>query len=258
MKEYLELLGSVMDKGVLSNNRTGTRAIRLFGGQIRINLENGFPILTTKKIFFRGAFEETIFFIKGLSDNTILKNRGIHIWDAWEKENGELGPVYGVQWRKWGGHIDQLQNAINTIKKDPDSRRIVVSAWNPAELDDMALPPCHMSYQFSVMEGKLSCHMYQRSADLFLGVPFNIAGYALLTHIVASITNLGVGDLIVSYGDLHIYENHIDAVKKQLKRIPWRLPRLSVSFKNLDDVRYEGIKLMDYVSYGAISGDVAV
>jgi len=261
MKCYLDLLRHVLENGKIKDNRTGIRTISLFGGQIRIDLENGFPILTTKKVFYRAAIEETLFFIKGLNNNKYLKEKGINIWNEWEKENGDLGPIYGVQWRKWGGNIDQLSGVINEIKINPDSRRLVVSAWNPEDIDKMALPPCHTLYQFYVSEGKLSCHLYQRSADLFLGVPFNIVGYAFLTHVIAHLCGLGVGDLVVSYGDMHIYENHIEVVKQQLEREPLQLSRLYLNFSedtSLSDIEYNNVRVQNYTSYGTLTGEVAV
>lgn len=253
---YLALLKHILENGTDKSDRTGTGTRSIFGAQLRFNLQEGFPLLTTKRIYTRALFAELAWLCRGYTNVKWLQERGCTIWDEWADENGDLGPVYGRQWRDWdttggegarGGGIDQLQNAIDLIKTDPDSRRIIVSAWNPAELNLMALSPCHMSFQFEVHNAKLSCHMYQRSADVFLGVPFNIASYAALTHLVADICNLVPGDLIISFGDVHIYNNHFDQVREQLTRTPGELPMLA-AFR--DDITIDNVDVEDFLVLG--------
>lgn len=268
-KGYLALLRHILDHGTDKTDRTGVGTRSIFGAQLRFNLQNGFPLLTTKKMFTKGIFGELVWLIKGETSIKYLNDNGIHIWDEWADENGDLGPVYGKQWRRWGGEdrwgmaeieIDQLQNAIEQIETNPDSRRIIVSAWNPVDVPRQALPPCHMFYQFEVHNSKLSCHMYMRSADVFLGVPFNIASYAALTHAVAQVTGLEVGDLIVSFGDVHIYNNHFDQVKEQLSRDPLPAPRLEINpdLTDIDQIQIEDFVVKDYNSYSSIKAEVAV
>lgn len=266
---YLDLLRNILDNGTDKTDRTGVGTRSIFGAQLRFNLQEGFPLLTTKKIFTKGVFGELVWMIHGDTNIGYLVDNKIHIWDEWADEEGELGPVYGKQWRSWGnthhlfsmpGGIDQLGDAIDLINNQPDSRRIVVTAWNPSDVKYQALPPCHMFYQFEVHDGKLSCHMYMRSADVFLGVPFNIASYAALTYLIAHLTNLEVGDLIVSFGDVHIYNNHFDQVREQLSRDPLPFPRLMINpeLKYLDDVQLDDFIVTDYHSHPAIKAEVAV
>ena len=264
MKQYLDLLDHVLKKGAEKSDRTGTGTVSVFGYQMRFNLNDGFPLLTTKKLHLKSIIHELLWFISGDTNTGYLNDNGVKIWDEWADENGNLGPVYGYQWRSWpadgGRKIDQLLNVISSIKKSPDSRRHIVSAWNVGELDKMALPPCHIMFQFYVAEGRLSCQLYQRSADIFLGVPFNIASYAILTHMVAQVTGLRPGDFVHTLGDAHIYMNHIDQVKLQLSRKPYKLPVLLINpaVKDILKFRYEDFTLTDYVAHPHIKGDISV
>ena len=252
MKSYLELLADVRHNGHRKEDRTGTGTYSRFGAQLRFDLSQGFPAVTTKKLFFKSVVTELLWFLRGESNIAYLKENNCSIWDAWADENGELGPVYGVQWRHWptpdGGEVDQIAELVKALKTNPDSRRHIVSAWNVGQLPQMALPPCHTLFQFYVADGKLSCGLYQRSADLFLGVPFNIASYALLTHMVAQVCELEVGDFVHSFGDVHVYTNHLDQVDEQLTRTPKPLPRLRLdpSIKEIDGFAPNHIELMDY------------
>ena len=263
-QDYLDLLKHVLLKGVEKEDRTGVGTYSKFGAQLRFYLSEGFPLLTTKRIFTKGVFGELVWFLRGETNIEYLVENDIHIWDEWADPDGELGPVYGKQWRSWqlfnGQTIDQIRNALQLIKTDPDSRRIVVNAWNVADLDEMALPPCHMIFQFEVHDGKLSCHMYQRSADLFLGVPFNIASYAALTHVMAHLSYLDVGDLIISFGDVHIYKNHVEQVTEQLQRRPRHLPTLEISpgVRTLNDLEIDSFVVSHYDPHPAIKAEVAV
>lgn len=264
MKTYLDLLRHVRDNGVRKSDRTGTGTVSIFGYQMRFNLEEGFPLVTTKKCHVRSIIHELLWFLKGETNIRYLKENGVSIWDEWADEQGELGPIYGYQWRSWpapdGRHIDQIQRVIDDLKTNPDSRRIIVSAWNVADLDKMALAPCHAFFQFYVANGKLSCQLYQRSADLFLGVPFNIASYALLTMMMAQVTGLKPGDFVHTLGDAHIYLNHLDQVNEQLSREPRPLPtmKLNPEVKNLFDFRFEDFTLEGYDPHPAIKAPVAV
>ena len=263
MQVYLDLLAHVLENGEKANNRTGISAYAIFGEQIKIDLQKGFPLLTTKNVFFKGVVHELLWFLSGSTDIKTLVENDIHIWDNWADAHGNLGPVYGKQWRSWqapsGDTLDQIDKVIQTIKTDPFSRRMIVSAWNVADLDDMALQPCHCLFQFAVMGGKLSCHLYQRSADIFLGVPFNIASYALLTHMIARITDLEVGYFIHSFGNLHLYENHTEQAKKQLSRTPRALPTLLLDkVSHIDDFKFEHIHLHNYDPHDKISAPIAV
>ena len=264
MKQYLDLLDHVLKNGTEKSDRTGTGTISVFGYQMRFNLNDGFPVLTTKKLHLKSIIHELLWFISGDTNTGYLKDNGVKIWDEWADENGNLGPVYGYQWRSWpadgGRKIDQLLNVISSIKNSPDSRRHIVSAWNVGELDKMALPPCHIMFQFYVAAGRLSCQMYQRSADIFLGVPFNIASYALLTHMVAQVTGLKPGDFVHTLGDAHIYLNHIEQVKLQLSRKPYKLPALVINpaVNDILNFRYEDFTLTDYVAHPHIKGDISV
>ncbi|HHU34578.1 MAG TPA: thymidylate synthase [Bacteroidetes bacterium] len=264
MKQYLELLDHVMTNGVSKVDRTGTGTISVFGYQMRFDLSKGFPILTTKKLHIKSIVHELLWFISGDTNIKYLKDNGVSIWDAWADADGNLGPVYGKQWRSWsapdGKVIDQLTNVVKDIKENPHSRRHIVSAWNVGEIDKMALPPCHLLFQFYVAEGKLLCQLYQRSCDIFLGVPFNIASYALLTMMVAQVTGLEPGDFVHTLGDAHIYRNHLEQVKLQLTREPYPLPRMAIN-KEVTDIlkfRYEDFSLTDYVSHPHIKGKVSV
>lgn len=264
MKTYLDLLRHVRDTGVRKSDRTGTGTVSVFGYQMRFNLEDGFPLVTTKKCHLRSIIHELLWFLKGETNVRYLKENGVSIWDEWANEQGELGPVYGYQWRSWptpdGRHIDQIQRVLDDLKNNPDSRRIIVSAWNVADLDKMALAPCHAFFQFYVADGKLSCQLYQRSADLFLGVPFNIASYALLTMMMAQVTGLKPGDFVHTLGDAHIYLNHFDQVNEQLSREPRALPtiKLNPDVKTLFDFRFEDFVLEGYDPHPAIKAPVAV
>jgi thymidylate synthase len=262
MRAYINLLNEIKNSGHKKEDRTGTGTTSIFGHQMRFNLAKGFPILTTKKLHFKSIALELLFFIRGSTNNNWLKDQGVSIWNAWAKEDGELGPIYGRQWRRWDAHthyIDQLQEAIHTIKTNPDSRRIIVSAWNPADIPKMALPPCHILFQFYVIDDRLSCQLYQRSADVFLGLPFNIASYALLTHMVAQQCDLGVGDFIWSGGDCHIYNNHLEQVEVQLARNSYDLPRLTLrKAPSLFDYQLDDIQLIGYEAHPSIKAEVSV
>ncbi|WP_291401816.1 thymidylate synthase [Daejeonella sp.] len=264
MKQYLDLMQHVLQNGTQKHDRTGTGTISVFGYQMRFNLQEGFPLVTTKKVHLRSIIHELIWFLKGETNIAYLKENGVSIWDEWADEKGELGPVYGSQWRSWptpnGGHIDQISQVINQIKSNPDSRRLIVSAWNVAEIENMALPPCHSFFQFYVAEGKLSCQLYQRSADIFLGVPFNIASYALLTMMVAQVCNLQLGDFIHTLGDAHLYNNHLDQTKLQLSRDCRPMPQMKLNpdVKNIFDFKFEDFILENYDPHPHIKGAVAI
>lgn len=264
MQQYKDLLQHILDQGHKKDDRTGTGTISCFGYQMRFNLQSGFPLLTTKKMHLKSIIYELLWFLKGETNIRYLKEHGVSIWDEWANENGELGPVYGKQWRSWkgadGATIDQISDAVRQIKTNPDSRRILVSAWNVGELDKMALMPCHVLFQFYVAGGKLSCQLYQRSADVFLGVPFNIASYALLTLMMAQVCELEPGDFVHSFGDVHLYNNHIEQAKLQLTREPYPLPkmRLSPTVKNIFDFQYSDFTLESYQHHPAIKAPVAV
>lgn len=283
--QYLNLLKELINDGEFKGDRTGTGTYSLFGRQIRHNLAEGFPLLTTKKVFMKGITHELLWFLKGETNIKYLVDNDVHIWDEWADENGDLGPVYGSQWRKWEATqkgtsintcpftdkaimvpvkhdiaIDQIANVIEQIKKNPNSRRHIVSAWNPAEVDNMALPPCHTMFQFYVSQGKLSCQLYQRSADIFLGVPFNIASYALLTHMIAQVCDLEVGDFVHTFGDVHLYSNHIEQAKEQLSREPRKLPTITLNpfVNNIDNFTFSDIIISDYNPHGVIKAPIAV
>ncbi len=264
MKQYLDLLRRILDEGTPKGDRTGTGTLSVFGHQMRFNLEEGFPLLTTKKLHLKSIIYELLWFLKGDTNVRYLQEHGVRIWNEWADENGDLGPVYGHQWRSWpdykGGTIDQIQNVLDQIKHTPDSRRMMVSAWNPAEVDDMALPPCHCLFQFYVADGRLSLQLYQRSADTFLGVPFNIASYALLTMMMAQVTGLRPGDFIHTTGDTHLYQNHLSQARLQLTRTPRPLPtmRLNPEVKSLFDFRFEDFTLENYDPYDHIKATVSV
>ena len=264
MKQYLDLLNRVLTEGTEKSDRTGTGTISVFGHQMRFNLEEGFPCLTTKKLHLKSIIHELLWFLNGDTNVHYLQENGVRIWNEWADENGELGHIYGYQWRSWpdynGGHIDQISEVIETIKNNPDSRRIIVSAWNVADLPNMNLPPCHAFFQFYVADGKLSLQLYQRSADTFLGVPFNIASYALLLMMVAQVTGLEVGDFVHTLGDAHIYNNHFEQIQEQLSREPRKLPRMVINpdVKNIFDFKYEDFSLEDYDPHPHIKGIVAV
>jgi thymidylate synthase len=264
MQQYHDLMRHVLDNGVLKPNRTGTGAISTFGYQMRFDLAQGFPLLTTKKVHMKSVVHELLWFLKGDTNIAYLKENGVSIWDEWADENGNLGPVYGHQWRSWpagsGQTVDQIADVVRDIKTNPDSRRLIVSAWNPADIPRMALAPCHCLFQFYVAEGKLSCQLYQRSADVFLGVPFNIASYALLTVMMAQVTGLKPGHFVHSFGDVHIYENHVEQVKLQLTRTAYPLPRLELNpyVTDLFSFKYQDIELLDYQHHPAIKAPVAV
>ena len=264
MQVYLDFLRHVLDHGVRKTDRTGTGTVSVFGYQMRFDLSQGFPLVTTKKIHTKSVVHELLWFLRGDTNIAYLKDNGVSIWDEWADGEGNLGPVYGYQWRSWptpdGKHIDQISDLIRQLKTNPDSRRLIVSAWNVADIPNMKLPPCHAFFQFYVAEGKLSCQLYQRSADIFLGVPFNIASYALLTHMVAQVCGLVPGEFIHSFGDAHIYLNHLDQVQTQLSRDPLPLPTLSLNpaVENIFDFRYEDISIENYVCHPAIKAPVAV
>ena len=276
MKQYLDALAHIRNNGDFKEDRTRTGTLSVFGHQMRFDLQEGFPLVTTKKCHIKSIVHELLWFLKGDTNIRYLQENGVKIWDAWADENGNLGPVYGAQWRSWPAgeeiidtgiglfpqpkYIDQISEVIESIKNDPNSRRHIVTAWNPAEINDMALPPCHMMFQFYVVNGKLSCQLYQRSADMFLGVPFNIASYALLTIMIAQVCDLDVGEFIWTGGDCHIYSNHMDQVDLQLTREPLRLSymQLNPEITNIFDFKYEDIQLLDYFSHNGIKGDVAV
>lgn len=264
MKQYLDLLREIRDNGVTKTDRTGVGTKSIFGHQMRFNLQDGFPLLTTKKVFLKGIIYELLWFLKGDTNIKFLTDHNVHIWDEWADENGDLGYVYGKQWRSWeatdGRVIDQISQVVDLIKNHPNSRRILVTAWNPAEIDKMALPPCHCLFQFYVADGKLSCQLYQRSADTFLGVPFNIASYSLLTMMLAQVCGLEPGEFIHTTGDTHIYLNHLDQVNEQLSREPRPLPKMIINpdVKSIFDFKYEDFKLEGYDPYPAIKAPVAV
>ena len=264
MRQYLDMLEHVLEQGTQKGDRTGTGTRSVFGWQMRFDLNQGFPLVTTKKLHLRSIIHELLWFLKGETNIAYLKDNKVSIWDEWADENGELGPVYGKQWRRWGdgsgGEIDQIRWVVDEIRRNPDSRRLVVSAWNVAELSDMALQPCHALFQFYVVDGKLSCQLYQRSGDIFLGVPFNIASYALLTHMVAQITGLGVGDFVHTLGDAHLYSNHDEQAREQLSRAPRALPRLVLN-PSVDDLfafGFDDIAIEGYDPHPAIRAPVAV
>lgn len=264
MKQYLDLLNRILTEGHKKTDRTGTGTISVFGNQMRFNLEDGFPLLTTKKLHLKSIIYELLWFLRGDTNVHWLQEHGVRIWNEWADENGELGPVYGHQWRSWpdynGGTIDQIQNVIDLIKHNPDSRRMVVSAWNPAEIEQMALPPCHCLFQFYVADGRLSLQLYQRSADSFLGVPFNIASYALLLMMMAQVTGLKPGDFVHTTGDTHLYLNHLEQAHLQLTRTPRKLPTMKINpdVKNLFDFKYEDFELVGYDPYDHIKATVSV
>ena len=264
MRQYLDLQQLVLDTGVEKSDRTGTGTKSIFGHQMRFNLKEGFPLVTTKKVHLRSIILELLWFLKGDSNVKWLQENGCTIWDEWARPDGDLGPVYGVQWRTWptpdGGHIDQIQNVMDTLKNNPDSRRIIVSAWNVADLDKMALMPCHAFFQFYVANNTLSCQLYQRSADIFLGVPFNIASYSLLVHMMAQQLDMEVGDFVWTGGDCHIYNNHMEQVKTQLTRAPHPLPTLAIKRKpaSIFDYQLDDFVLLNYTSHSAIKASVAV
>lgn len=264
MKQYLDLLDHVLKNGTEKSDRTGTGTISVFGYQMRFNLEEGFPLLTTKKLHLKSIIHELLWFISGETNIKYLNDNGVKIWNEWADKDGNLGPVYGYQWRSWpasdGRKIDQLKDVISKIRISPDSRRLIVSAWNVGEIEKMALPPCHIMFQFYVARGKLSCQLYQRSCDIFIGVPFNIASYALLTLMVAHVTELKPGEFIHTLGDAHIYQNHIDQVKLQLSREPYQLPRMEInpSVKDITLFRYEDFTLTGYIAHPHIKGDISV
>jgi thymidylate synthase len=264
MRQYLDLMQHVLEHGARKSDRTGTGTLSIFGAQLRFDLEAGFPLLTTKKVHLKSIIHELLWFLKGDTNTRYLKENGVTIWDEWADSQGNLGPVYGHQWRSWpapdGGHIDQVSQVIEQLRKNPDSRRLIVSAWNVADLPKMALLPCHAFFQFYVANGRLSCQLYQRSADLFLGVPFNIASYALLTLMVAQVCGLKPGDFVHTFGDTHLYLNHLDQAREQLGRSPRRLPamRLNLAVKDLFEFRYEDFTLENYDPHPAIKAPVAV
>lgn len=264
MQPYLELMQQVLDHGVEKHDRTGVGTRAIFGHQMRFDLSQGFPLLTTKKLHLRSIIHELLWFLSGDTNIGYLKDNGVSIWDAWADDEGELGPVYGYQWRSWpspdGGHVDQISRVIEQIKANPDSRRLIVSAWNPALVDEMALPPCHALFQFFVADGRLSCQLYQRSGDIFLGVPFNIASYALLTHMVAQVCDLAPGEFIHTLGDAHLYSNHIEQARLQLTRTPREKPtlRLNPEVKDIFAFRFEDIAIEHYDPHPHIRASVAV
>lgn len=264
MQQYLDLLQHILDKGTDKSDRTGTGTRSVFGYQMRFNLEEGFPMVTTKKVHLRSIIHELLWFLKGETNIQYLKENGVSIWDEWADDQGELGPVYGKQWRSWqgaDGHThDQIRELIDQIKKNPDSRRLIVSAWNVGELSQMALMPCHTLFQFYVADGKLSCQLYQRSADVFLGVPFNIASYALLTMMVAQVCGLKLGDFVHSFGDVHLYNNHFEQAKLQLTRTPFPLPTMKINpaVNDIFGFKFEDFELLHYQSHPAIKAPVAV
>ena len=265
MRAYLELMRHVLERGVQKEDRTGTGTRSIFGHQLRFDLSEGFPAVTTKRLYFKGVVHELLWFLAADTDVKTLQAHDVHIWDEWADEGGQLGPIYGHQWRSWGGDAtrqgqDQLAWVIQEIRRNPDSRRLIVSAWNVEQLPQMALPPCHVLFQFYVAQGRLSCHLYQRSADVFLGLPFNIASYALLTHMVAQVCQLQVGELVHSLGDVHLYANHVDQARLQLERAPRPLPRLVLdpAVRQIDDFGPEHIRLEGYDPHGAIKAPIAV
>jgi thymidylate synthase len=264
MQQYLDLMRHVRQHGVKKTDRTGTGTLSVFGHQMRFDLNDGFPLVTTKKLHLRSIIYELLWFIRGETNVKYLRDNKVTIWDEWADANGDLGPVYGAQWRSWptrdGSTIDQLKDVVARIRKTPDSRRLIVTAWNPSDVDKMALPPCHCLFQFYVADGRLSCQLYQRSADIFLGVPFNIASYALLTHMIAKVTGLGVGDFVHSLGDAHLYSNHLEQTDLQLSRKVKPLPRLKIvrDVQAIEDFKYEDFVIEGYDPDAAISAPVAV
>lgn len=264
MRAYLDLLARALDEGTDRGDRTGTGTRGVFGHQMRFDLRQGFPLVTTKRLHLRSIIHELLWFLRGETNIAYLRENGVRIWDEWADENGDLGPVYGSQWRSWpdgkGGHIDQIAKVVEQIRTNPNSRRLIVSAWNPAMVDEMALPPCHCLFQFYVSNGRLSCQLYQRSGDIFLGVPFNIASYALLTHMVAQVTGLQVGDFVHTLGDAHLYHNHLDQARLQLTREPLPLPRLVLNpeVRDLFAFRFEDIAIEGYEAHDHIAAKVAV
>ncbi len=264
MKQYLDLLNHVTTHGVKKDDRTGTGTVSVFGHQMRFNLEDGFPVLTTKKLHLKSIIHELLWFLAGDTNNNTLKEKGVRIWNEWANKDGDLGHIYGYQWRSWptpeGKQIDQISEVVHAIKTNPDSRRLIVSAWNVGELDKMNLPPCHLLFQFYVADGKLSCQLYQRSCDVFLGVPFNIASYALLTMMMAQVTGLKPGEFVWTGGDVHIYQNHLEQVKLQLTREPKKLPQMKINpeVSSIFDFKYEDFELQNYEAHPHIPGKVAV
>jgi thymidylate synthase len=264
MRQYHELMARILDEGAAKTDRTGTGTLSVFGHQMRYDLSEGFPLVTTKKLHIKSIVHELIWFLAGDTNIGYLKQHGVRIWDEWADENGDLGPVYGQQWRSWrkpdGGAVDQIGWVVDEIRRNPDSRRLVVSAWNPAELDRMALAPCHCLFQFYVTEGRLSCQLYQRSADVFLGVPFNIASYALLTHMVAQVSGLKPGDFVHTLGDAHLYSNHLEQARLQLTRAPRPLPvlKLNPDVRSIFDFRFEDVSVEGYDAHPHIKAEVAV
>jgi thymidylate synthase len=264
MRQYLELVRHIRQHGARKHDRTGTGTLSVFGQQMRFDLRDGFPVVTTKKLHLRSIIHELLWFLRGETNTAYLHEHNVTIWDEWADEQGELGPVYGAQWRSWpapdGGHVDQIQALMDTLGRDPDSRRLIVSAWNVADLPRMALAPCHLLFQFYVADGRLSCQLYQRSADVFLGVPFNIASYALLTHMVAQQADLAVGEFIWTGGDCHLYLNHLEQADEQLRREPLPLPRLAIHRRppSIFDYRFEDFEIVGYESHPAIRAPVAV
>lgn len=261
MKQYLDLLRDILENGVDKMDRTGVGTRSVFGRQMRFDLNEGFPLLTTKKMHLKSIIYELLWFIKGDTNVKYLQEHGVRIWNEWADENGDLGPIYGAQWRNWNGDgIDQLAEVIETLKRNPNDRRMIVSAWNPSQLKAMHLPPCHMMFQFYVANGKLSCMLYQRSCDMFLGVPFNIASYALLTMMIAQVCGLKLGEFVHTLGDTHIYHNHFEQVKEQLKRVPLALPQMKINpdIKDINDFKFEDFELQNYQSYPPIKAQVAV
>ena len=263
MKQYLDLLDHVLKNGAEKSDRTGTGTLSVFGYQMRFNLEEGFPVVTTKKLHLRSIIYELLWFLQGVTNVKYLQDNGVRIWNEWAREDGSLGPIYGYQWRSWPsdrGNIDQVSGVIESIKNNPDSRRHIVSAWNVGEIDKMALPPCHILFQFYVADGRLSCQLYQRSADIFLGVPFNIASYSLLLMMVAQVCGLKPGEFVHTFGDAHIYLNHVEQVKEQLSRKPYPLPDMKINpdVKDIFAFRYEDFSLENYQAHPHIKGDIAV
>lgn len=264
MRQYLNLMRHVKEHGVRKEDRTGTGTISVFGYQMRFDLQAGFPAVTTKKLHFKSIIHELLWFLKGDTNIKYLHDNGVTIWDEWADANGDLGPIYGYQWRSWpaadGRHVDQISEVVDQIRRNPDSRRMIVSAWNVGEIERMALPPCHTLFQFYVAEGRLSCQLYQRSADIFLGVPFNIASYALLTMMMAQVTGLEPGDFVHTFGDAHLYLNHMEQAEEQLSRTPYPLPHMELNpdVKSIFDFTYDDFKLVDYQCHPAIKAPVAV
>lgn len=264
MKQYLDLLNNVLESGNLKEDRTGTGTKSIFGYQMRFNLQEGFPLVTTKKLHLRSIIHELLWFLQGNTNIDYLHQNKVTIWDEWADEKGDLGPVYGKQWRAWetkeGKAVDQISELIEQIKTNPNSRRLLVNAWNVGEINNMALPPCHILFQFYVANGKLSCQLYQRSADIFLGVPFNIASYAILTHMIAQVCNLEVGDFVHTIGDAHLYTNHFDQARLQLSRSPYPLPELKLNkeIKNIFDFKFEDIEIVNYTSHPTIKAPIAI